>query len=78
MMNHAGTHIDYPGHVVEGGKLSHEFPLEYMMGTGLIIKVPENYHTITKEVVGEQNIQPGDIVLFSTSNSLIDKKGPFF
>jgi kynurenine formamidase len=38
--NHTGTHVDFPAHTIVGGKTSSDFPLEYLTGPGIIIKVP--------------------------------------
>jgi arylformamidase len=48
MANHSGTHIDYPGHVIKGGKLSHNFPLNWLIGTGVLVKIPDTEPAITK------------------------------
>lgn|SRR3990167_4522922 len=34
--NHTGTHIDFPAHVIKGGKSSSDFPIESLIGSGLI------------------------------------------
>jgi kynurenine formamidase len=41
MCNHAGTHIDFPSHVISNGKASNDFELDYLMGSGVIVDVPE-------------------------------------
>ncbi|MBA3537854.1 MAG: cyclase family protein [Tatlockia sp.] len=48
--NHTGTHIDFPAHVVHGGKTSTDFPIQSLIGSGLIIEVPETEMSITKNL----------------------------
>lgn len=69
LSNHIGTHIDYPSHVITGGKTSNDFPIETLIGKGLIIEVPAGERSITKKFVNRQNILPGDFVFFKTLNS---------
>lgn len=69
MGNHMGTHIDFPAHVIENEKVSSDYPLEQLIGNGLIVEVPEVETSITSEFITRQSIQKGDIVFFKTSNS---------
>ena len=75
--NHTGTHIDYPSHTIAKGKTSSDFPLEYLMGPGVIIKVPPEKTSITKEFVSNQSFVKNDIVFFKTENSKKSKHAPF-
>lgn len=71
--NHTGTHIDFPAHVIKGGKTSSDFPIESLIGYGLIIEVPDNEKSITKEFLETQPILSNDFVFFKTSNSKLSK-----
>lgn len=75
--NHAGTHVDFPAHTVQRGKTSSDFPLEYLTGPGIIIKVPPQEKSITREFVSTQPIMKSDIVFFKTANSGKSKQEPF-
>lgn len=75
--NHTGTHIDFPAHTVAGGKTSSDFPLEYLTGPGIIIKVPAEEMSITRAFVSSQPIMASDIVFFKTANSQKSKQEPF-
>lgn len=75
--NHTGTHIDFPSHVIKGGKTSSDFPIESLIGSGLIIEVPEFEKSITRTFVTEQDILSNDFVFFKTSNSRLSKLGKF-
>lgn len=75
--NHTGTHIDFPSHVIKNGKTSSDFPIENLIGSGLIIDVPELHRSITKHFIRNLPIQKNDFVLFKTTNSKISKHAPF-
>src|SRR5258708_25423030 len=61
--NHTGTHIDFPAHTIKGGKTSSDFPVDYLKGPGVIIKVPSEEKSVTKEFVCKQKtIRESDIV----------------
>jgi len=75
--NHAGTHIDFPAHTIKNHKTSSDFPIEFLIGPGIIIQVPPTEKSVTKEFVAKQPIMGSDIVFFKTSNSKISKHTPF-
>jgi arylformamidase len=76
--NHTGTHIDFPAHVIHGGKTSSDFPVHSLIGPGLIIEVPDQEKSITKAFVKSQtSISPNDFVFFKTANSKISKQAAF-
>lgn len=66
--NHMGTHIDFPAHVISGGKCSSDYPLEYLLGTGRVIEIPDDSH-VTAEHIEASEIKPGEIVFFKTRNT---------
>ena len=39
MRLHAGSHIDAPSHMIEGGKDMHELPLEAFIGSAMVADV---------------------------------------
>ena len=76
--NHTGTHIDFPAHVVQGGKTSSHFPIQSLIGSGLIIEVPDTELSITKKFIKSQkSISQNDFVFFKTANSKISKQAEF-
>jgi arylformamidase len=76
--NHTGTHIDFPAHVVHGGKTSTDFPIQSLIGSGLIIEVPETEMSITKIFIkSQESISQNDFVFFKTANSKISKQAEF-
>ena len=62
--NHAGTHIDFPAHTIKNHKTSSDFPIEFLIGPGIIIQVPPTEKSVTKEFVAKQPIMGSDIVFF--------------
>lgn len=75
--NHTGTHIDFPAHVIKNGKTSSDFPIESLIGSGLIIEVPEQDSSVTKHFIKNLPILENDFVFFKTANSKISKQAPF-
>lgn len=77
MCNHTGTHVDFPAHVIPGGKTSSDYTLEDLIMDGIIIEVPDNSRSITADFVNEVSFAENRCVLFKTSNSTISKQSPF-
>jgi arylformamidase len=75
--NHTGTHIDFPAHVIKGGKTSSDFLIKNLIGSGLIIEVPDIQKSITQKFITEQPILKNDFVFFRTSNSKLSKQSKF-
>jgi arylformamidase len=75
--NHTGTHIDFPAHVIKEGKTSSDFPIDSLIGSGLIIEVPEQEISVTKCFIKNLPILKNDFVFFKTANSKISKNSPF-
>ncbi|OJY47865.1 MAG: hypothetical protein BGO90_02990 [Legionella sp. 40-6] len=76
--NHTGTHIDFPAHVVKGGKSSRDFPINDLIGSGLIIEVPATEKSITRAFIESQcSIAKKDFIFFKTSNSKLSKQAAF-
>lgn len=63
---HFGTHMDAPSHMLEGGKTLDQYPVDYFVGPGKLIKVEG---AITTDMVVAADIKAGDIVLFWTGMS---------
>lgn len=62
---HVGTHMDAPLHMVEGGALICEFPVDKFQGRGVLIDA-RGTKTIDIEILKNYDIQEGDIVLIWT------------
>lgn len=77
MSNHMGTHIDFPAHVVEGGKTSNDYSIDQLINDGLIIEVPNHFSSISAKFIRQQTIFPDAFVFFKTQNSNIKKTGQY-
>ncbi|MHB1948720.1 MAG: cyclase family protein [Gammaproteobacteria bacterium] len=75
--NHTGTHVDFPAHVLKDAKTSSDYSIDHLIGSGLIIKVPDTEKSVTKQFVSEQPILKSDIVFFKTANSKLSKQDKF-
>ncbi len=66
---HSGTHIDAPGHVVEGTAFMDEVPLPHFFGTGVVVSIPKDrWEVITAADLeaARPEIREGDIVIVNT------------
>ena len=77
MGNHMGTHIDFPAHVVKGGKTSSDYPIGSLISESVILEVPPGVPCVGPGDFNLENIQEGDFVLFKTPNSEIPKDGEY-
>ncbi len=66
---HSTTHVDAPGHVIEGMPLLDEVPLHSFFGTGVVVSIPKKkWEVVTAEDLeaARPEIRPGDIVIVNT------------
>lgn len=77
MGNHTGTHIDFPKHVIRGGKSSSDYKIGDLIGKGLILHVPDEARSVDAKFVESQReaIPRGAFVFFKTANSKLLKTG---
>jgi arylformamidase len=69
MSAHAGTHLDFPAHVIPGGKGVADYPPDAFFLPAVVVAVPEDAPAVTHEDVLRAGLEPGDAVLFRTGNS---------
>ena len=69
MNSHQGTHIDAPGHMVAGGKMLEQFPIDQFFGLALVI----DFHGCAGKRIEVSYLQPlereianADFVIFHT------------
>lgn len=74
LCNHSGTHIDFPAHVIEGGKTSSDYGLEDLILDGQIVEVPESMNSISAAFVSSLQLNEGAAVFFKTRNSKLSKQ----
>lgn len=65
---HTGTHMDAPRHFVRDGKTIDQLPLDAVLGPARVIGIDDG-ECIRREVLEGCALQPGERVLFRTSNS---------
>ena len=67
---HVATHADSPVHVIAGELYTHELPLDWYYGTGVIVDIPNKgrFGNITAEDLEKATpkIEKGDIVIILT------------
>jgi kynurenine formamidase len=66
MGTHNGTHIDAPAHMIEGGKMLSDFPLDTFIGPG---KLVDARNGLTPAGIDAAGVEQGDIVLLYTGAS---------
>ena len=69
---HAGTHIDAPLHMIEGGDDLSAFPLETFVGRGKLVE------GFSLEALQAAGVQAGDIVLFRSGASVRFEEESYF
>lgn len=73
---HAGTHIDAPLHMIDGGKSLDQMPLEQFVGRGVLVEVKDKKFDLA--AVQQAGVQKDDIVLFHTGFSDIYHQPEYF
>lgn len=76
--NHSGTHIDAPGHFIEGGKTISEYqPYELIYGNPLILDVRKGPNEIIElQDINEINLNHVDCLLFRTGFEVYHDEHP--
>jgi arylformamidase len=68
MSAHSGTHMDAPLHFIRDGTSIDQMPVEATVGRARVIEIRDP-EVIAKNELEGCNIQPGERLLFKTSNS---------
>jgi arylformamidase len=71
MGSHTGTHMDAPVHFLNDGRSLDRMELEATVGPARVIEI-DDQEAILAEAIENEDIQPGDRILFRTRNSLSD------
>lgn len=69
---HSGTHVDAPRHLYKNGNDVTSIDFESVIGPCRVIEIPASAKSILPEHLENANVQPGERILFKTSNSKID------
>lgn len=62
---HAGTHVDAPAHMIAGGAMLSDVPVERFFGRGVLVDA-RGKNPVTAEALANVHLRRGDIVLVST------------
>lgn len=73
---HTGTHMDAMRHFVADGITMEKMPLDAVIGPARVIEVP-NAKGIYRAEIEHHNFQPGERILFKTTNSALRWDGKF-
>ena len=65
MGNHAGTHIDFPSHVIKSGKTSSDYPIDKLISDGMILEIPNSMTSINKEFLLMHEIKGNKFLFFN-------------
>jgi len=65
---HSGTHVDAPVHFIKGGKGIDEVSPETLVGRARVIEIADT-ESVKPDELNQQQIQPGERILFKTCNS---------
>lgn len=76
--NHSGTHVDAPGHFLDGGKIISDYnPDEFIFNNPLILDCPKKQTELIKlEEISKLNLKDKDCILFRTGFSKYRKDDP--
>jgi arylformamidase len=66
---HTGTHMDFPKHMIPGGKTSKDYPIDYFTGTCYVVDASHVQGGITTRDF--EHIEPSlyEFIIFKTKNS---------
>lgn len=69
MSAHSGTHLDFPAHVIPGGKGACDYPLSAFLLPAVVVEVPADAAAVTHEDVLRAGDVAGAAILFKSGNS---------
>lgn len=72
LTTHTGTHVDAPAHFLETGKCLDDLLLSNFIGPCRVFDLMHVQVKITKLDLANLDINPGEIILLKTKNSLMD------
>jgi arylformamidase len=66
---HSGTHVDAPAHFIEGGAKVDSLSFESLLGSALVVEVPDDIGVIDESFVISNCPSSAERILFKTRNS---------
>lgn len=70
---HTGTHIDAPGHMIEGGEGVESLDLRQLLGSCRVLDLADVENAIGEKELRRFDIREGDFILLKTRNSFSEK-----
>jgi arylformamidase len=70
MSAHAGSHLDFPSHVMPGGKGAADYPPSRFLLSAVVVAVAAGAAAVTHDDVLRAEFDPGDAVLFRTGGGV--------
>lgn len=64
---HCGTHVDFPLHYLKGGKAADEFPIDVMIGPGIILDMRGRL-SVDRKALEESDLSGDTRILLKTDN----------
>lgn len=74
---HAGTHVDFPGHFIKGGRLLGDYSINQFIGPAWVADLTDVEGAIAAERLASEHIPVGKHILLKTRNSLLLKDPRF-
>ncbi len=75
---HTGTHIDFPKHMIEGGKTSKDYGIDQFTGKCYVVDVTFLNRRILKKDITSIKLSTYDFIIFKTKNSYEKEFNPEF
>ena len=75
---HTGTHIDFPKHMIEGGKTSKDYGIDQFTGKCYVVDVTFLNRRILKKDITSIKLATYDFIIFKTKNSYEKEFNPEF
>jgi arylformamidase len=72
---HTGTHVDAPAHFIEGANTIDKLPLEVLLGSARVVRVPDDRKEIDQGFLNSCGLDQVERVLFHTRNSAFWNEG---
>jgi len=66
---HTATHVDAPAHFVRDARRIDALPIDGLIGSARVVRVPDDVMAISADFIGSQDLAGVERVLFHTRNS---------
>ena len=77
MSSHTLTHVDPPGHFIDGGLAVDRLPLDVLIGPAVVVEPHPEKNLVTATDLGQLGLRRAERVLIKTRNSYLWAGGPY-